>query len=80
MSTIKPSIFEESRNDEHWVKAMKEELDQIEKNATWELVPRPKDKNVIGIKWVFINKKMKMDRSPETRRDWYAKGMLKLKE
>jgi hypothetical protein len=26
---------------------MDEELDQIEKNDTWELVPRPKDKNVI---------------------------------
>jgi hypothetical protein len=28
-------------------------LDQIEKNDTWELVPRPKNKNVIGTKWVF---------------------------
>jgi hypothetical protein len=27
---------------------MDEELDQIEKNGTWELVPRPKNKNVIG--------------------------------
>jgi hypothetical protein len=35
---------------------MDEELDQIEKNDTWELVPRPKNKNVIGTKWVFINK------------------------
>ena len=35
---------------------MNEELDQIEKNETWELVPRPKDKNVIGTKWVFKNK------------------------
>ena len=35
---------------------MNEELDQIEKNDTWELVPRPKDKNVIGTKWVFRNK------------------------
>jgi hypothetical protein len=35
---------------------MDEELDQIEKNNTWELVPRPKNKNVIDTKWVFRNK------------------------
>ena len=35
---------------------MNEELDQIEKNHTWELVPRPHDKNVIGTKWIFKNK------------------------
>jgi hypothetical protein len=35
---------------------MNDELDQIEKNQTWDLVPRPKDKNVIGTKWVFRNK------------------------
>ena len=35
---------------------MEEELSHIKKNDTWELVPRPKDKNVIGTKWVFINK------------------------
>ena len=39
------------------MKPMKE-LDQIIKNDTWELVPRPKDKNVIGTKWVFRKKKM----------------------
>lgn len=31
---------------------------QIEKNGTWELLPRPKDKNFIGSKWVF---KVKMN-------------------
>eukprot|EP00253_Pinus_taeda_P003155 PITA_03155 len=35
---------------------MDEELEQIEKNNSWELVPRPKDKNVIGTKWIFKNK------------------------
>eukprot|EP00253_Pinus_taeda_P022609 PITA_22609 len=35
---------------------MDEELEQIEKNNTWELVPRPKDKNFIGTKWIFKNK------------------------
>jgi hypothetical protein len=31
-------------------------LDQIEKNDTWELVPRPKNKKVITTKWVYRNK------------------------
>ena len=35
---------------------MDEELDQIEKNDTWELVARPNNNNLIGTKWVFINK------------------------
>jgi hypothetical protein len=35
---------------------MDEELDQIKKNDSWKLVTRPKNKNVIGTKWVFINK------------------------
>jgi hypothetical protein len=34
---------------------MKEEVNQIEKNKTWELVPRPKYKNVVGTKCVFKN-------------------------
>jgi hypothetical protein len=37
---------------------MNEELDQIEMNDTWELVPRPTNKNVIGSKWVY---KIKMN-------------------
>jgi hypothetical protein len=56
LSTIEPNCFEESNKDEFWNKAMNEELDQIEKNDTWELVPIPKNKNVIDTKWIFRNK------------------------
>ena len=35
---------------------MNEEIEKIEKNKTWTLVLRPKDKKVIGTKWVFRNK------------------------
>eukprot|EP00253_Pinus_taeda_P010922 PITA_10922 len=35
---------------------MNEELEHIEKNNTWELVPRPNDKNVIGTEWIFKSK------------------------
>jgi hypothetical protein len=56
LSHIEPSSIKEACKDENWVKSMNEELDQIERNQTWELVPRPKDKNVIGTKWVYKNK------------------------
>ena len=42
--------------DEFWVNSMKEELSEIEKNKTWESTPRPKNKNVISVEWVFRNK------------------------
>lgn len=56
ISQIEPKNTEEACRDNYWIKAMKEELEQIERNNTWELVPRPKNKNVIGTKWVFKNK------------------------
>ena len=56
ISKVEPQSVYEAQEDENWVQAMNEELDQIEKNNTWELVDRPKDKNVIGSKWVFRNK------------------------
>ena len=56
LSTTQPRNFIEASTNEHWVKEMEEELDQIDKNETWELVPRPRNKNVIGTKWFFRNK------------------------
>jgi hypothetical protein len=35
---------------------MNEELDQIEENNNWDLIPKPNQKNVIGTKWVYRNK------------------------
>ena len=42
--------------DDHWVKAMQEELDQFQKNDVWKLVKLPKGKKDIRVKWVFLNK------------------------
>jgi hypothetical protein len=56
LSLVEPKSFSEDSNNEDWIKAMNEELDQLEKKQTWELVPRTKDKNVIGTKWIFKNK------------------------
>ncbi|KAI5348004.1 hypothetical protein L3X38_000891 [Prunus dulcis] len=50
---VEPDSFEEADLDESWRHAMKAELEMIEKNNTWELVDRPFDKPVIGVKWVY---------------------------
>ena len=56
ISQVEPENVDEACKDDYWKQVMKEELDQIVKNETWELVPRIVEKNVIGIKWVFRNK------------------------
>jgi hypothetical protein len=35
---------------------MQYELNNFTRNQVWELVERPKNKNVIGTKWVYQNK------------------------
>jgi len=49
----KPTCFEEANGNHVWDKAMKEEMDALSHNETWDLVPLPSGKNVIGCKWVY---------------------------
>ena len=48
--------FEEAAKDESWQKTMENEIAMIEKNNTRELISRPSDKPVIGVKWVYKTK------------------------
>ena len=48
-----PSGFEEASLMTEWNDAMKEELAMINKNNT---ISRPKDRKVIGVKWVYRTK------------------------
>ena len=57
VSIIEPKKVFEALEDQDWLEAMHDELNNFERNKVWKLVPRPKDcKNVIGTKWVFKNK------------------------
>ena len=38
ISQVEHKNANEACNDDHWIQAMKEELDHIVKNDTWELV------------------------------------------
>jgi hypothetical protein len=51
-----PSNVHEAVNGEYsneWKNAMRSEYNSLLKNNTWELVPPPENKNVIGSKWVY---------------------------
>lgn len=46
-----------SENRHHWLAAMKEELNAIEENETWELTDLPPNRKAIGSKWVYKTKR-----------------------
>ena len=39
-SLKEPNMCEEASQNSKWVEAMKEEINALEKNQTWELVPK----------------------------------------
>jgi hypothetical protein len=50
---IEPSSYEEAEKSQEWQNAMKEEIEALKGNQTWELVPKPKDVRPISCKWVY---------------------------
>mgnify|MGYP000544772057 FL=1 len=51
-----PTSFEEAKDEKKWVIAMQEEMDALAENKTWDLVKLPREKNVVGCKWVYKTK------------------------
>ena len=52
-----PKSYQEikNRNDKiQWEGAIKEEIDSLSKNNTWEIVPLPNNKNIVDCRWVFV--------------------------
>jgi hypothetical protein len=48
-----PTCFEEAIQKKEWVDAMTEEYQSIIKSDVWEVVPRPKNKDVVSSKWIY---------------------------
>jgi len=51
----------------------------LKKNNTWELVPRPADKNVIGTKWVFKNNMNEQGQIVRNKERLVCKGYAQIK-
>jgi hypothetical protein len=50
---VEPTCFEQVIGNPKWDNAMDEEMAALDANATRELVTLPKDKKIIGCKWVY---------------------------
>ncbi|MCO5587680.1 hypothetical protein L7F22_041631 [Adiantum nelumboides] len=53
---VEPSSVQEALRHNCWKRAMHAELDAIERNKTWTLVPRPPKRKVVSTKWIFKTK------------------------
>ena len=61
---MEPTSYMEACKDLRWVEAMDKELQSLQHNKTWELVPLPACKKPIGCRWVY-KIKLKADGSVE---------------
>jgi len=53
---MEPKNVYEALTNSDWIVAMQDELHQFERNQEWHLVPKPKNRTIIGTKWAFRNK------------------------
>lgn len=66
-SLVEPKTYHEAVNgpaSDVWIVAMKDEIQSIEDNDTWELTSLPENRKAIGSKWVY---KIKTDASGEIK-------------
>nr|KYP74164.1 hypothetical protein KK1_006832 [Cajanus cajan] len=42
--------------EEHWILAIKEEMKALEKNSTWDIIHKSKDKKIVGCRMISIRK------------------------
>ena len=63
-----------SKHADQWKEAMKSEHDSLMENDTWKLVPRPKDRNVVGSRWVYVVKKDEHGKPIKYKARFVAKG------
>ncbi|CAL2252490.1 unnamed protein product [Prunus armeniaca] len=55
-STCDNESSEDALSNPKWMDAMNVEMDALNKNKTWDLVPLPRGKKAVGCRWVFTLK------------------------
>lgn len=57
VDSAEPTTFRKAASMPQWQNAMQEEYNYLRAQGTWELVPPPDDRSIIGSKWVYKLKK-----------------------
>lgn len=57
-----PTTYEEASCEKDWKRAMKSELESIERNNTWSLAKLPPNLKEIGLRWVSNLKGMQLEK------------------
>jgi hypothetical protein len=67
VSFVEPTTIDEALGEPDLILAKQDELNNFTRNQVWELVECPKNKNVIGTKWVYWKKQdVGAESSPDT--------------
>lgn len=54
---VEPKSFRAATGTSEWDQAMQEEIEALKRQGTWLLVPCPKNRNIVGSKWIYKVKK-----------------------
>ncbi|KAE8717060.1 hypothetical protein F3Y22_tig00110065pilonHSYRG00307 [Hibiscus syriacus] len=65
---VQSEIIFEALENENWKRAVKDEMEALENNKTWDLVKLPEEKKTVGCRWV-LSVKYKSDGSLERGSD-----------
>ena len=77
-----PVTYEEALTcpeSHQWLTAMKDEIDALEENNTYELTPLPEGRTVVGGKWVYAIK-LGPDNTEKFKARYVAKGYSQVKD
>jgi hypothetical protein len=78
VSCLEPTNIDEALEDPDWVMAMQEELNNFTRNEVWVLEEHPQGKNIIGTKWVFLNKQDEHGVVVRNKARFVAKGFAQV--
>ena len=56
LDTCDPKSYTDARGNLEWDQAIQHEINSLDKNHTWDLVPRPTGNNIVKCRWVYQTK------------------------